>query len=107
MTILKMKRMEYNNTEYCKYYKKLRLRGVCVSGAVALPPQSVDEIAIHQTGNADIYLTNYHLDSVRNGTAQWQLYDGISPINKGVTAIYCNNASGNSNVMITAIRGSN
>lgn len=104
MNLIKMGIMEHNNKEHCKFYKELRLRGVQTSGAVVLPPEAISEIAIHQTGNANIYLTNYLLLKVENDTAQWQLYDGTSEINTGITAIYCDNLSGNSNVMITAIR---
>lgn len=87
------------------YSKKVRLKGLQNSAAVELPNPPVIDIAVQQTGNAIIYLTNYSYREIEADTAEWVLYDGESKINNAITAIKFENTIGSTKIMITTTRG--
>jgi len=86
------------------YGAKIKLSGAQNSRAVVMPDRPVSSIAVHQTGSALIYLTNYSYQNILSNHAKWVLYDDVSEINTGVTAIKAVNAAGNTTIQITVLR---
>jgi hypothetical protein len=106
MTVQIMGMMEYDDKVYNRYSKKINLKAGQSSNAIALPHEQIKSITIYQTGNANIYLTNYSLPDIENNKAKWVLYDNVSAINPGITAIKATNTTGITvKIMITAMRG--
>ena len=89
MTIVELQREDFDRLENkgSLYHRRFILAPTQESGAIRMPVQSIEDIAISTEQDVTIQLTNAPIRLIVEDQAIWFEYDGTSRINKAITGI--------------------
>ena len=73
------------------FFERIIVQPGTESDIYLLPIQEIYSIAVNFESGLEIYFTNAKAEFIEDDSADWELWDGISEINRAVTALYTNN----------------